>query len=61
MAGFGSALRSKNELWSHLGAGLSVFPKKSKHEEGYQLRDTSDQWLVSKYTIAIIVSAPHLQ
>jgi len=40
---------------------FSVFPEKSKYKEVYLLRDTSDQWLVSKYTIAIIVSAPHLQ
>ena len=40
---------------------FSVFPEKSKYKEVYLLRGTSDQWLVSKYTIAIIVSAPHLQ
>ena len=40
---------------------LSVFPEKSKYKEVYLFRDTSYQWLVSKHTIAIIVSAPHLQ
>ena len=40
---------------------FSVFPEKSKYKEVYLLRDTIDQWLVSKYTIAIVVSAPHLQ
>ena len=44
------------------GLALSVFPEKSKYKEVYLFRDTSYQWLVCKYTIAIIVSvAPHLQ